>query len=87
MGLVYLIHFDESLKHAKHYLGYVEKDVEKRFKRHVDGNGAKILKAANEAGIEYRIARVWYGVDRNFERTMKNRKNTKFYCPVCKEGD
>ena len=81
--MVYLIHARDKLHHAQHYIGYAECDVNKRLKRHRSGDGAKLLKAMNEAGIEYDVARVWEHGDRNFERKLKNRKNARALCPVC----
>lgn len=41
-----------------------------------------MLAAASERGIDYHIVRIWEGVDRNFERQLKNRKNHKALCPI-----
>lgn len=81
--LVYLIHLDAHYKHARHYIGWAKGSAESRLKLHLAGNGSKFLRAVNAAGIGYHIARVWIGEDRNFERRMKNRKNSKHLCPVC----
>lgn len=81
--MVYLIHFDHPLKHAQHYLGFVESNLDERIKRHKAGVGAKILKAANEAGIGWSVVRTWEDGDRNFERKLKNQKKSRCLCPVC----
>lgn len=83
MGIVYLIHLDRKMKHAQHYLGYVHNNVEKRFNQHYTKKGAKILKAAREQKIGFSIVRVWEGVDRTFERRLKNRKKARCICPAC----
>jgi len=83
MGLVYLIHFQQPLKHAQHYLGYVDKNLEARIKRHKSGDGSKLMRAVNLAGIAWEVVRIWKDVDKHFERTLKNRKNTKCLCPLC----
>lgn len=85
MGCVYLIHFDEPLKHARHYLGY-SRNVVQRFESHIKGRGARLLEVLNEQGITYKVVRVWAGVDRHFERKLKRRKGTPKLCPVCR-GD
>lgn len=81
--MVYLLHFDKPLRHARHYLGYAE-DVEKRLKRHRSGAGSRLLAALKRAGIEFTLVRTWEG-DRKFERSLKQRKNSPDLCPVCKE--
>lgn len=81
--MVYLIHFDQPLKHAQHYLGFVEKDLDQRIRRHRNGQGAKLLRAVNQAGIGWSVVKVWEDGDRNFERSLKNKKKTKCFCPKC----
>lgn len=82
LGTVYLIHFDKPYKHAKHYRGFCEGDVEDRFITHLNSNGARLLKVLNEAGIGYSVVRVWTGVTRQFERALK-KKSTHSICPIC----
>lgn len=82
--MVYLIHFETKYKHCNHYIGYCEDGhLLKRFKRHKRGDGAKLLRALNIAGIDYYIIRVWEDGDRDFERKLKNTKNSKRFCPIC----
>ena len=80
-GTIYLIHLDTPIAHAKHYVGYAE-DVDRRLAEHRSSTGARLLAVANQLGIPFRIVRTWVG-DRNFERRLKNRKNTPRYCPIC----
>lgn len=83
--MVYLIHFDQKLKHAQHYLGYSKKDTpDDRLLVHRAGNGAKILRELNRLGIGYKIVRIWQDGNRKFERQLKNRKNSSKLCPICK---
>ena len=83
--MIYLIHFSSPLKHAKHYLGFVEKaeGLDNRIKKHTNGSGAKLTAAASRAGIEFTIVRVWPNGDRTFERKLKNRKEGPVLCPIC----
>jgi len=81
--MVYLIHFAQKLKHAQHYIGFVEKDLEQRLEKHRSGNGAKILKALKEAGIPWEVVKVWEDGDRTFERSLKNKKKSSCLCPTC----
>lgn len=82
MGYVYLIHFDRPYKHARHYIGY-SRDTVLREGRHRTGNGARLMRVVTEAGIGWRVVRVWQG-DRTFERSLKKRRNSKSLCPVCR---
>ena len=78
---VYLIHFDQPYKRARHYLGYAE-DLDARLERHRAGNVARLMEVINLAGITWRVARTWQG-DRKLERKLKNRKEAPALCPIC----
>lgn len=84
---VYLLHFNQPFHHAKYYIGYSngEETVEQRIERHRAGNGARLLRAVSQAGIEFKVARIWESADRNFERKLKSQKNAARYCPICKK--
>lgn len=83
--MVYLIHLSEPYKHARHYIGFVDGDdlVEERLSKHRRGIGSKFLRAVNDAGICYVIARLWPGYTRMQERHLKNKKNARYLCPIC----
>lgn len=82
--MIYIIHFDEPLAHARHYVGYYKRgNLKRRLEEHRSGRGARILQVCNERGIEYRVARLMPG-DRNRERQIKNAKCTPRYCPECR---
>lgn len=84
LGTVYLLHFDEALCHAQHYIGWAKGSYMDRVNVHLDGNGARIVAAAVARGIHVEVVKVWPGHDRDFERKLKNRKNARGLCPVCK---
>lgn len=82
---VYLIHFDQPLHHAQHYIGKT-KLLKKRIKHHKSGNGARILQVCNERGIQYDVVRIWEETKEaasNLERRLKNMKHAKEFCPIC----
>lgn len=82
--MVYLIHFDQKLKHAEHYLGYAKDELfEKRIECHRKNQGSKLLRALNKLGIGWSVVRTWPGQDGNFERQLKNRKKSRCLCPIC----
>ena len=82
--MVYLIHFEEKLHHAQHYLGFVEKNLKQRIKKHKSNKGAKLLRAINQKGIVWEVVRVWEDGDRTLERKLKNCKKARCFCPVCR---
>jgi len=82
---VYLIHLDQPYHHARHYIGFViDGDVDRRLREHRSGNGAKMLRAVNQAGIKYQIVRSVPGT-RSDERAIKNQKKSASYCPICRQ--
>lgn len=80
--MIYLIHFDEPYHHARHYLGFAEKDLPARLAQHRAGSGARILAVVGQTGIGWRVVRTWRG-GRTLERRLKNRHNSAKLCPVC----
>lgn len=84
-SVVYLLHFDTPYKHAKHYLGFVEtgEGLQARLTRHAKGQGARLMEIVSGAGIGFKLARSWQNATRDFERKLKNRKETPQLCPIC----
>lgn len=82
MAHVYLIHFDNKLHHAGHYLGY-STCLPHRIESHRNNTGAKLLRAVNEAGISWGVVRTWTVSSQGLEGAIKRQKNTPRFCPVC----
>ena len=82
IGSVYLLHFDTPFGHAKHYTGWAANLIG-RINHHANGTGARLTQVVVEAGIGFSLARTWCGVDRNFERSLKNRGGAARHCPIC----
>lgn len=82
-GTVYLIHFDKKFHHAQHYIGYTDINVLDRIARHLQGHGSRLLRAVTNAGIKIKLVRTWTG-NKTLERKLKNQKNAKRLCPICK---
>jgi hypothetical protein len=79
--MIYLIHFDRPLHHARHYLGYcADGTLEVRLIRHRAGRGARLLAVLRELNIGWRVVRVLEG-DRKVERRLKG--TSVRLCPVC----
>lgn len=81
MGVIYLIHFDEPVAHAQHYLGYTD-DLEARIKCHQKGHGARLIAHLVATGVSWRVVRTWEG-ERALERALKNLKKARVLCPCC----
>lgn len=85
VGVIYLLHFDNPLHHAGHYVGWTHslESLASRLKYHENGNGSKLLAAHRANGGTWVISRLWQGT-RNDERRVKNGHCTRFYCPECR---
>jgi len=80
-GVVYLLHFDQPYKHARHYTGWAA-DLDARLAKHDAGRGARLLAVVKDAGIGWTLARTWPGT-RARERAIKNQGGASRHCPSC----
>jgi hypothetical protein len=89
-GVVYLLHFDRPYGPgggancrgtAMHYTGWTS-NLDRRLREHANGQGARLLAVAKEAGISWELARTWPG-GRDLERRLKNRGGASRRCPLC----
>jgi len=78
----YLLHFDGKVHGAQHYLGW-SVHIARRFRQHLKGDGARLIRQALRAGIGVELVRVWTSADRKQERVLKLRA-PKSYCPKCR---
>src|SRR6266699_1157206 len=79
---VYLLHFIEPYRHAKHYLGVAD-DLSARLAQHRAGTGARLTQVVREAGISWVVARTWRG-GRTLEHRLKSWHSGVRLCPICK---
>jgi predicted GIY-YIG superfamily endonuclease len=77
----YLIHLDKPFHHARHYVGFSD-DVFRRLCEHKLGQGSKLLRAVNDAGIGWHVVKIWPD-GRGRERHIKRQKNGPRFCPIC----
>ena len=85
-GIVYLLHFDRSYRHARHYIGFTQ-NLEQRLAEHRAGRGSPLIAAAIADGIDFQLAAVWEG-DRHDERRLHRQKNARArLCPICVASD
>ena len=82
-GTVYLLHFDQRYQHAGHYTGWAD-DLDHRLAQHQRGAGARLVEVITQAGIGFRVARLWPGASKAHERSLKNSGGASRYCPICK---
>lgn len=77
----YLIEITLPYRHARHYLGFTA-DLPRRWAEHRGGSGSRLLAAAQAAGCELELVRVWYGAQaRALEQRLKqHRKPTSTRC-------
>jgi len=80
---VYLLHFEQPYRHARHYIGYAD-DIQRRLQEHRAGHGARLTAVIREAGIGFVLAKVWKGRSRKTERKLKNRHEAPRLCPICR---
>ena len=81
-GTVYLLHFDQPYKHARHYVGWTARNVKRRLAEHEAGRGARLLAVVRAAGIGWQLARMWPG-GRARERQIKRQGGHARKCPLC----
>jgi predicted GIY-YIG superfamily endonuclease len=81
LGIVYLLHFAQPYRHARHYTGWTE-DLLERLDKHARGHGARLMNVVYQAGIGFTLARICEGT-RATERAVKNQGGAVRYCPLC----
>lgn len=85
--MIYILHIDPPLHHAKHYVGFTkDKTVDRRVNEHLTQSGrrpSKLVGAALLAGRTVTLAATLDG-DRALERRLKARKNAAAFCEICR---
>ena len=82
--MIYIIHFDSPLHHARHYVGYCrDGSLEERLARHRAGSGSRLMLAVKLAAITWTVALTRPG-DRRFERQLKRSHNTPRFYSICR---
>ncbi len=83
---MYLLHFDQRYEHAGHYTGHAD-DLDQRLAEQFGGgsHAARLIQVITQAGIGFRLARVWPGASKARERQLKNSGGASRYCPICQD--
>ncbi len=84
LGIIYMLHFDQPYKHARHYVGWTD-DLFDRLDQHAAGRGARLVAVIWHAGIGFTLIRICEGT-RYTERAIKNAGGAVRYCPACTPG-
>lgn len=81
---MYLLHFEQTIEHAGHYLGSTE-NLKRRMTEHANGTAARLTQVLCERGIHWRLAALWQCRlnCREVEALTKRTKNGHSYCPIC----
>ena len=83
---VYLLHISPPYRHARHYIGYTEREVMERVHDHFGsgrGRQSPLVRAAIAAGCTVVIARIWPDGDRALEQKFKKWRKGPLLCPKC----
>ena len=81
LGVIYMLHFEQPYRHARHYVGWTE-DLLDRLEAHSTGHGARLIAVIWAAGIGFTAIRISEGT-RTTERAIKNAGGATRYCPAC----
>jgi cytosine/adenosine deaminase-related metal-dependent hydrolase len=85
--MIYILHIDPPLAHARHYVGWTaDEDVSRRVREHLEQTGrrpSRLVAAALAAGRAVTLAGALEG-DRALERRLKARKGAASFCPLCR---
>lgn len=84
-GFVYILHFDDPLGHARHYIGSTG-NLLRRLTAHANGAGSALTREACRRGLRWRLGALgvstWAAMRRN-EREVKVQRNAERYCGLC----
>lgn len=83
--MVYLLHLNQPLGHARHYIGWAkdQRTLEARLDHHKTGHGARFTQVCLQRDITWTVAKVFENGDKTFERKLKNRNGASRFCPIC----
>lgn len=87
--MIYLLHFERPLHHARHYLGWSAGTGEDRIEAHRAGHASKLTAAVVRAGIKIEVGRIWPEGTREQEHRMKAHSErlcfrTSELCYICR---
>jgi predicted GIY-YIG superfamily endonuclease len=85
--MLYLLKFEPAFQHAQYYLGYCKDGTfSRRLNQHLSGRGAKIVRAAIEAGHNISVAFTCPGDAKREARLKKWNNNGRVLKHLIKKG-
>lgn len=84
-GYIYVLHFEEKLAHAQHYVGST-RNLQKRLIAHANGAGSNLCRVLGEKGIEWKLGGLHVTHQaglRRLERQLKDQCHAHRYCAIC----
>lgn len=82
--LIYLLHFDQPVGRARHYLGITKAErLPKRMREHQVGNAASLTRLAGSRSIGWTLAGLWPTDDPALEKKMKRAGHLNHRCSEC----
>jgi predicted GIY-YIG superfamily endonuclease/ribosomal protein S18 acetylase RimI-like enzyme len=88
-GFVYVLHFERPLCHSQHYIGCTC-NLRERLITHATGRGARIVAAALDKGIPFKLGALGQcnvSVMYRLERQMKDWHGAALQCECCARDD
>lgn len=85
MSWIYVLHFDEKLSHAQHYVGCTD-NLRPRLQAHATGAGSRLCRELMRRGITWQLGGLFETSHRNMrklERSLKDQKHASRYCQLC----
>jgi predicted GIY-YIG superfamily endonuclease/GNAT superfamily N-acetyltransferase len=85
MSLIYVLHFDTPLAHARHYIGCTE-NLRARLTAHANGAGSRICRELIKREIGWKLGGLYQCTHkqmRRLERSLKDQKHSSRFCEIC----
>lgn len=85
MSFIYVLHFDQPLAHAEHYVGCTD-NIRARVTAHALGAGSRLTRELYARGIGWRLGGLYQCTHRrmrSLERSLKDQKHASRYCEIC----
>ena len=84
MGLIYLLHFERSYHHARHYLGYTDDLDGAAWPRTAPGAAARWWRPRSATGSSSASPRHGRGTATEERRLHRYRNSPRRLCPICR---
>jgi predicted GIY-YIG superfamily endonuclease len=82
---VYILHFDDPLSHAQHYVGMTG-NLRQRLEAHAAGSGARLTRVLTDRDKPWSLGGLFQTTSTNarrVEKELKDTKNVMRFCDIC----